>query len=451
MANGYQGLASGIERGFRLGAMLEDRGHQQEMRALEKQLTEMQIQTLKDDKKREDLRRSNDAFLYSLKQFQTDPQGYSAYLENNPREKRRLHDHIKRVGDFAFADSGKAGKTKTIDLVPEGVDDQGSPLFGVSVTTESGEQSRITNNRGKMADGDQATLFSIDELGSNSALLRSLIHNVESQQIQLGDRSPLENARAAEAERAKRAYEERQSDKEFQQQVLLKGIGRKPQKIGTDVNTGMDKFGFYDPETNTFQPVGEQSPGFSGLPPEQQRAHAIETLKEAGVTPQESTYFGLGDPEYSDQQIDAQIARLSLSGVPSQPSSQGLSQGGISPPTTLRKQGETWVNSKGQTVQATEEGPKVLGISSTVESQVQQMDIPPELQRAVEKLRNLPSQYDGKIRGYKQREKEYGPALKALEAEVDRLRRIIPRAGGDARVALEQQAETIEAFLSNYR
>lgn len=358
MSNAWAGLGSGIERGFRLGAMVDDQARTREQHKQQMELSRLQIETLKDQNKREKLRRENQGFLHSLRSFKDDPEGYSAALQENPKLAKRVLKHMTNVGDFAFADTGKAGDVKFQDLEPMGETDAG-PVFAVKVINKDGEESYITENREGLSDGDQPWGFTLDELTEEAMSLDELINSVEAGLIELGDMGPVQRRRAAEATAAERAYQEQQAAIKHRRAKELAGIkaGKKnqPKVISEDPNTGERQYGIYDEATNSFIPVDmKESPevsgaAFSRLPSDQQRAMAVESLQQQNVPPQESTYFGLGDDIYSEQQIAAEIGRLSTGAS----ATKGLG--------TVRQEGEVWKNSKGQTVMLVNGQPMIMG------------------------------------------------------------------------------------------
>ena len=369
MASVYEGIGEGFERGLRIGSYIAeapDRKRQRERSRkredMQDRLSEMQLQTLQDEKRRTELKRDNDALLYSLSAMKNNPDGYANYLKTNPQEAQRLQAAIQNVGNFAFTDTGKAGKVTVIDLDVIGEKD-GEPLFGVKVTNEQGAESYITDDRKKMGKNGKPTTYTLDELGQNGAALNALISQIESRQVAMGDQSPLERQRRGLAAASEQQFQAQQSALDFERQKVLKGIAPekspRPQKIGTDPMTGMDVYGMYDPASNSFKRVTERV-GFSGLPSDQQDAMAIKSLEEQGVKKQKQTYFGLGEPEYSDEQRSAEIGRLSLQDSGVGQAGLPMQDGQAGAPGVLRKEGDIWTNSQGQTVQMTAQGPMVV-------------------------------------------------------------------------------------------
>ncbi len=392
MANGFQGLGEGLERGFRIGNMLEesqqrreDREYQKEDREYQRrqqdtqfELSQMQLETFKDSKKREELRRSNDAVLYGLREMLNNADAYTKHLKDNPKKALELQKHLQRSGNFAFGDTGKAGKTDMIDLVPRGQNESGEPLFGVAVKNEKGKPSGITQNRGSMADGDPEQLFTLDDIGRGVSAINVKISQYEADQVALGDNSYLDMQRSSEVLQSQRAYKEGQLKDErkykddtaktkFGYDKELRGITARgkanskrvnPKEIGEDAE-GNKIFGVYDEPTNSFIPVNGIG-AKEELPPEQERALSIEDLQSKGIPKQKSTYFGLGDDQYSEDQINAETGRRRLGG------GKGIGQPSATPTSAApqanqgRSVGDKWVNPKGQPMIFTEDGPKVL-------------------------------------------------------------------------------------------
>lgn len=348
-SNAWSGLASGIERGLGIGNTItqmrnqeEDRAFQKQQQELGMQMSKMQMETLMDSKKREELKRSNQALLYSLMQMKTNPEAYGQFLQSNPEEARKLQKYLTTSGNFGLADTGKAGKVDMIDLVPQGTDQNGEPLFGVAVKTEDGKQSMITNNRQKMSEGDTPKLFSLDDLGRNISAIDVVINKVESDLVSLGDTGPIERMRASsEATRKKqekaeeRTYEKKRDAAKYAHEdeaaktkfgydkklISARNTGRALRPMlratGRDPETGAITYSIYNEETGTLEPVGggEDELDFNELPPEQQDALAEEDLVAEGVVPDQETWVGLGKPVYSVNQLNAAKARRALGGL----------------------------------------------------------------------------------------------------------------------------------------
>ncbi|PUB73109.1 MAG: hypothetical protein DBO99_20520, partial [gamma proteobacterium symbiont of Ctena orbiculata] len=215
----FTGLSQGLERGVRLGIALDENEHRKadaasvrKSREQNQILTQMQIDQLKDENKRQNMLRATNETLYHLASLKSNPQAYFQQLESDPDSMAAIDESINTVGQVLVdsRDINDGLKREFAGFTPT---PDGRLMANLRVTRPDGTvyEPPLTE-QGSTDPDDLVMAFTVDDLGQLTAALNSEIQRLEGRAVGLGDMSPI-NARKAKARRLQGIAESKELEK----------------------------------------------------------------------------------------------------------------------------------------------------------------------------------------------------------------------------------------------
>ncbi|MBV2138595.1 MAG: hypothetical protein KUF79_17445 [Candidatus Thiodiazotropha sp. (ex Ctena orbiculata)] len=263
----FTGLSQGLERGVRLGIALDENEHRKadaasvrKSREQNQILTQMQIDQLKDENKRQNMLRATNETLYHLASLKSNPQAYFQQLESDPDSMAAIDESVNTVGQVLVdsRDINDGLKREFAGFTPT---PDGRLMANLRVTRPDGTvyEPPLTE-QGSTDPDDLVMAFTVDDLGQLTAALNSEIQRLEGRAVGLGDMSPI-NARKAKARRLQGIAE----SKELEKYKSGLGISQHRAKARIDTDESVRK-------ANEFRGIGftpsgkAMESGIGGLP-----------------------------------------------------------------------------------------------------------------------------------------------------------------------------------------
>jgi hypothetical protein len=174
----------------------EDRDWQRENRELQSTLQQYQLQDLMDDRYRKEFTAQADYLLGMQEMVLKDPEGFQAYLQQNPQEMRNINTAWNTLSQPWINQGGEPGTQKSFAAFYPTQDGKLAPMLRVTPPGGSPYIAPLTMNRSS-DDDDEVMSFTPEELTSRLAEMRHLATLVDNHKMRLGDTSVAERRRAA--------------------------------------------------------------------------------------------------------------------------------------------------------------------------------------------------------------------------------------------------------------
>lgn len=239
-----EALGSGIVRGIHLGMDIDNHKANQEARArqstlddLELTMRKMQLNQLKDGAVREQTKRDLQSTLFYLQEVQEGGEGKIQEIMRDPERSKQLQQAIKNTGNLLVNRGAPAdGMTRNFRrMVPL---DENHFAVDLDVTRPDGTTYTAPVTKNRSADpNDPVQVFNKDQVFGELAKIDAFIDMYEAELVRLGDTGPIERKAASRAEKGKRDWEKEKLGIEH---------GYRMEELGLKDGKGADKVPDYE-------------------------------------------------------------------------------------------------------------------------------------------------------------------------------------------------------------
>lgn len=217
----YGGLAGGVERGLRMGILMdeakyarEDRGRiaeqdrmAKELNALSVKSSQLQIEAFEEDKQNKQIINDGKAVQYFSAQYAKDPEAIKAFFTNNPEAAQRMDGSVRRAMNTYLRENAADARPREIADMPWDPK-QGGWQVKVNVTNPDGSvYPAAMTDRGSSDPDDPVTLVTPEMLFKGGVWLEEMGMQGGLDRIRAGDDSPLTDLQKKAETRSERAWE----------------------------------------------------------------------------------------------------------------------------------------------------------------------------------------------------------------------------------------------------